>query len=155
MRIAGAATALTVIAALAVGCGPVVGGTPKPAPNLKPRPLTGPIVRQVPLDDVALGVSLAVDVALFVDFEAASGDDFPRHGQIAARQNDPVEGQPDVALADEVTRVFLIFDVSGKHTASGKEIPAELLLCFEMAQHGVTDRCRGRRKIGFIQSALQ
>ena len=46
--------ALTVVAALAVGCGPVVDGTAKPAPNLKPRPLTGETVRQVPLDDAAL-----------------------------------------------------------------------------------------------------
>ena len=43
-----------VVAALAVGCGPVVDGTAKPAPNLKPRPVTGASVRQVPLDDVAL-----------------------------------------------------------------------------------------------------
>jgi PknH-like extracellular domain len=42
------------VAALAVGCGGVVDGTAKPAPNLKPRPLAGNTVRQVPLDDVAL-----------------------------------------------------------------------------------------------------
>ena len=48
------ATALAVVAALAVGCGGVVNGTAKPAPNLKPRPLTGQTVTQVPLDDVAL-----------------------------------------------------------------------------------------------------
>jgi hypothetical protein len=45
---------LVLVAALAVGCGPVVAGTAKPAPNLKPRPLTGPIVRKVPLDAAAL-----------------------------------------------------------------------------------------------------
>ena len=54
MRIVGAATTCVVVAALAMGCGPVVSGTPKPAPNLKPRPLAGQTVRQVPLDDVAL-----------------------------------------------------------------------------------------------------
>jgi PknH-like extracellular domain len=54
MRIVGAATACVVVAALAMGCGPVVSGTPKPAPNLKPRPLAGQTVKQVPLDDVAL-----------------------------------------------------------------------------------------------------
>jgi hypothetical protein len=43
-----------IAAALAVGCGGVVNGTAKPAPNLKPRPLTGQTVTQVPLDDVAL-----------------------------------------------------------------------------------------------------
>ena len=59
MRIVGPATALTVVAALAVGCGPVVGGRPKPAPNLKPRPLTGQIVRQVLLDDAALSRMLS------------------------------------------------------------------------------------------------
>ncbi|MFZ3348961.1 sensor domain-containing protein [Mycobacterium sp.] len=54
MRIVGAATACAMVAALAAGCGPVVSGTPKPAPNLKPRPLTGQTIRQVPLDEVAL-----------------------------------------------------------------------------------------------------
>jgi hypothetical protein len=58
MRIVGPATALTVVAALAVGCGAVGGevvqGTAKPAPNLKPRPLTGETVKQVLLDDAAL-----------------------------------------------------------------------------------------------------
>jgi hypothetical protein len=50
---------LTVVAALAVGCGAVVGGTAKPAPNLKPRPLTGETVRQVLLDDAALSRMLS------------------------------------------------------------------------------------------------
>jgi PknH-like extracellular domain len=54
MRTVGSATALLVVATLAVGCGSVVDGTAKPAPNLKPRPLTGETVKQVPLDDVAL-----------------------------------------------------------------------------------------------------
>jgi PknH-like extracellular domain len=48
------ATMLLVLAAAVVGCGPVIDGTAKPAPNLKPRPLSGSTVRQVPLDDVAL-----------------------------------------------------------------------------------------------------
>ncbi len=51
--------ALTVVAALAVACGPVVDGTAKPAPNLKPRPLTGETVRQVLLDDAALSRMLS------------------------------------------------------------------------------------------------
>ena len=57
MRIVGPVMALTVIATLAVGCGAfggVVQGTAKPAPNLKPRPLTGATVGQVLLDDAAL-----------------------------------------------------------------------------------------------------
>ena len=54
MRTVGSATTLLVVVALAVGCGPVIDGTAKPAPNLKPRPLTGNTVRQVALDDVAL-----------------------------------------------------------------------------------------------------
>jgi hypothetical protein len=54
MRTIGSATALMVVAALAAGCGAVVDGTAKPAPNLKPRPLTGETVRQVLLDDAAL-----------------------------------------------------------------------------------------------------
>jgi len=54
MRIVGPATACAVVAALAVGCGTAVSGTPKPAPDLKPRPLAGQTVRQVLLDKVAL-----------------------------------------------------------------------------------------------------
>jgi hypothetical protein len=54
MRMVGSAAALALLAALAVGCGGVVNGTAKPAPNLKPRLLSGDTVRQVPLDDAAL-----------------------------------------------------------------------------------------------------
>ncbi|MEE6178619.1 sensor domain-containing protein [Mycobacterium sp. 050134] len=54
MRGAGAVTALTVVAALAAGCGSVVDGTAKPAPNIKPQPITGATVKQVLLDGVAL-----------------------------------------------------------------------------------------------------
>ena len=54
MRTVGLATACAVIAAFAVGCGPVVDGTAKPAPNLKPRPLSGQIVKKVLLNDVRL-----------------------------------------------------------------------------------------------------
>ncbi|OBH05618.1 hypothetical protein A5696_26610 [Mycobacterium sp. E2699] len=59
MRITGVAAALAVIAALAVGCGGVVGGTAKPAPNLKPRPLTGATVKQVLLDGATLSRMLS------------------------------------------------------------------------------------------------
>jgi hypothetical protein len=47
-------TALVMVAASTAGCVGLVDGTAKPAPNLKPRPLTGQTVSQVPLDDVAL-----------------------------------------------------------------------------------------------------
>ena len=53
MRTVGLATACAVIATFAVGCGPVVDGTAKPAPNLKPRPLSGQIVTRVLLNDVS------------------------------------------------------------------------------------------------------
>ena len=54
MRIIGSAAALTLVAALAVGCGAVVGGSAKPAPNLKPRPLAGKTIRGVLLDGATL-----------------------------------------------------------------------------------------------------
>jgi len=54
MHRAGAATACLVAAVLAVGCSPVVAGTSKPAPTLKPRPLTASVLRRVPLDNIAL-----------------------------------------------------------------------------------------------------
>ncbi|MDT5145915.1 MAG: hypothetical protein QOC58_560, partial [Mycobacterium sp.] len=42
------------VACLAAGCGGVVDGTAKPAPNLKPRPLTGQTVQRALLDDATL-----------------------------------------------------------------------------------------------------
>ncbi|OBG28016.1 sensor domain-containing protein [Mycobacterium sp. 852002-51057_SCH5723018] len=54
MRIVGPVASLTLVVALAAGCGGVVEGTAKPAPNLKPRPLAGQTVRQVLLDGAAL-----------------------------------------------------------------------------------------------------
>jgi hypothetical protein len=54
MRIKGRVAALTLVAGLVAGCGGVVEGTAKPAPNLKPRPLAGATVRQVLLDGAAL-----------------------------------------------------------------------------------------------------
>jgi hypothetical protein len=47
------------VAALAAGCGGVVDGTAKPAPNLKPRPLSGDTVRRVLLDGDALSRMLS------------------------------------------------------------------------------------------------
>ncbi|UMB71308.1 sensor domain-containing protein [Mycobacterium paraterrae] len=58
MRTLGLATACTVIAAYAVGCGPVVDGTAKPAPHLKPKPLSGFTVKRVLLDGRALSKML-------------------------------------------------------------------------------------------------
>ena len=54
MRIPAATTVLTAVAVLATGCGGVVTGTAKPAPNLKPRPLSGATVKQVLLDGPTL-----------------------------------------------------------------------------------------------------
>jgi hypothetical protein len=59
MRTIGSATALAMIAALAVGCSAVIDGSVKPAPNLKPRPIAGESVKQVPLDDETLSKLLA------------------------------------------------------------------------------------------------
>ena len=59
MRIHGLAAALTMLTAVAVGCGGVVEGTAKPAPNLRPRPLAGESVTQVLLDGATLSRMLA------------------------------------------------------------------------------------------------
>jgi hypothetical protein len=50
MRRLAMATGCTLVAALAVGCSSVVVGTAKPAPNLKPRPLSGRTVEHVLLE---------------------------------------------------------------------------------------------------------
>jgi PknH-like extracellular domain len=59
MRTVRLATAIAVLAASAVACGPVVAGTAKPAPNLKPKPLSGNAVRHVLLDGKTLSRMLA------------------------------------------------------------------------------------------------
>ncbi len=62
MRIRGMATALMAVAALATGCGGVVAGVAKPAPNLKPGPLSGATVKQVLLDGATLSRMLNRDL---------------------------------------------------------------------------------------------
>jgi hypothetical protein len=54
MRMLKPAATLLMIAVVAVGCGAVVDGVATPAPNLKPRPITGQSVKQVLLDGTAL-----------------------------------------------------------------------------------------------------
>lgn len=48
------ATACAAVAALTVSCSSVIAGTVKPAPNLKPRPLTGSELWEVMLDNTTL-----------------------------------------------------------------------------------------------------
>lgn len=54
MRIFKAVAVLTAAAAVMTGCGGVVDGTAKPAPNLKLRPLSGATVSKVLLDGATL-----------------------------------------------------------------------------------------------------
>lgn len=54
MRLFGLTASLVIVAAVAGGCGAVVDGVARPAPNLKPRPLTGQAVKQALLDGPAL-----------------------------------------------------------------------------------------------------
>lgn len=52
------AAGIAAIAMLIAGCDSPVAGTARPAPNLKPRPLTGDSIKRVLLDDVALAKML-------------------------------------------------------------------------------------------------
>jgi PknH-like protein len=54
MRRLAVGTGCTLIAALAAGCSSIVVGTAKPAPNLKPRPLSGRTVEHVLLEGKVL-----------------------------------------------------------------------------------------------------
>lgn len=60
-------TITTMVAALATGCTAVIAGTAQPAPGLKPRALTGSIIKQVLLDGTAL--SRMLDQSFKVDPE--------------------------------------------------------------------------------------
>src|ERR1035438_9309440 len=68
--------------------------------------LPGPQGRQHPFDDVALGMSFAVDFALFIDFVAPGGDDLGLQRQIPGGQADAIELQLQVALAPEVAWIL-------------------------------------------------
>ncbi|OMC40096.1 sensor domain-containing protein [Mycobacterium sp. IS-1264] len=46
------------VAALATACTTAIDGTARPAPTLRPHPLTGPAIKQVLLDDAALSKML-------------------------------------------------------------------------------------------------
>jgi PknH-like extracellular domain len=52
------AIAVLGVTALAAGCTAVVGGEARPAPNVTARPLSGPVIKQVLLDDAALSTLL-------------------------------------------------------------------------------------------------
>ncbi|SOX55056.1 sensor domain-containing protein [Mycobacterium ahvazicum] len=54
MRLFRLTASLVIVAAVAGGCSAVVDGVARPAPNLKPRPLTGQAVKQALLDGPAL-----------------------------------------------------------------------------------------------------
>src|SRR4029077_6950462 len=108
-----------------------------------------------PLDDVALGVAGAVDVALLVDLVATGLDHFGGDGQVACGQDDAVKGEFQVALANEVAGLLVGFQVSTQHAAPGKDGVAELLHGSELTKDRITNCGSGRREIRLAQGALK
>lgn len=58
MRPSWRAAAVLLVAALATACTTAIDGTARPAPTLRPHPVTGPAIKQVLLDDAALSKML-------------------------------------------------------------------------------------------------
>src|SRR5579859_1878471 len=100
-------------------------------------------------------MTFAVDLALLVDFVAASRDDFGFERQVAGRNADAVELQLEVSLAPEVTGIFGVFEMSDEIAASRERLLTELGLSAEVAKNRVPDINGGRGKVGFIEGTLQ
>jgi hypothetical protein len=100
-------------------------------------------------------VAFAVDFALFVDFVAASANDFGVERQVAAGQTDAVELQFQVALTPEVAGIFCGFEVTDQIGAAGESLLAEFGYAAQVAEHGIADIGCTRGEVGFIESALQ
>jgi hypothetical protein len=116
VRIIGQATALAVVAALAVGCGGVVEGTAKPAPNLKPRPLTGETLNKVLLDDTALSTMLGQPFVARKPAEFGGPDKLDQREAVSSPAgclgvtsmlNKSVYQSPEAARAAQITGVAL------------------------------------------------
>ncbi|OBA58152.1 hypothetical protein A5647_21830 [Mycobacterium sp. 1100029.7] len=67
------AAALVLVAAVTAGCGAVVDGVARPAPNLKPHPVIGAPVKQLPLDAAALSQLLGRPFAPVSQFPPVFG----------------------------------------------------------------------------------
>jgi hypothetical protein len=100
-------------------------------------------------------MAFAADVAFFIDFVAAGGDDFGFQGHIALRHADAIEYQLQIAFAPEMAGIFGGFEMPYKIAAAREGLLSELGYGVQMAEDGVADGDGGRRKVRFVHGALQ
>jgi hypothetical protein len=98
---------------------------------------------------------LPSDVAIFIDFVAAGGDDLRVERHIAVGQSDAIEHQLHVALAPEMAGILGRFEMPDKIGSARKRLPSEFRHRVQMAEHGIADGNGGGRKVRFIHGALQ
>src|ERR1051326_4236249 len=111
--------------------------------------------REHPFDHVASRVALAIDLALFIDFVAASGDDLGLERKVSAGDADAIKRDLQVSLAPEVAGIFGGFQVTDEIASAGKGLLAEFSDSAKMAENGIADVNGGCGEIGLIHSALQ
>src|SRR5215471_7660129 len=119
--------------------------------NNFPRPQR----REHPLNDVALGMAFALDVALLIHWIPAKADDFGVDVDVDAGRADAVKNDFEITLAEEMAGVFIRFEVAAHVRAARKDVVPELLHGTEMTENGIADFSACRRKIRFAHSAAK
>ena len=97
----------------------------------------------------------AVNVTVLIHLIAACLNDFCGDRQVTTRKDDTVKGEFEIALADEMTWLFVGFQMSTKHTAPWEQRLAELLHRSQVTQHWIADCGSSGRKIRLVHGALQ
>ena len=136
------------------GVGDPAVGVPIPARwqhNHLPRPQRW----QQPFDNVALGMTLAINLPLFVDFVAPGCDDLGFQWKIAAGNPDAIKLQLQISLADEMTGILFRFDMADQIASTRESLVAKHGNAAKVAKNGISDIDSGGREVGFIQRAFE
>src|SRR5262252_3269720 len=98
---------------------------------------------------------LAADVAFTIHFEAPRSNHLGVERQISTRQSNAIKLDFHEPFTDEMPRLLVGLEMSDEIGSARKRLLTELSESAKMTEDRVADRGRGRRKIGFVQSALQ
>jgi hypothetical protein len=84
-------------------------------------------------------VAAAHDVPATIHFVSPGSDDFTGNGDIRTGETDAVELQLEIALADEMSGLFVRLQVSSEVASPGENILSEFPEAVQVADHRVTD----------------
>ena len=102
--------------------------------------VNGPKDGDGPEDGVADGVTFAEDAAVAVDVVAGDGDYARVDGDDGVGLNDhAVEAEFHPTFADEVARIFVVFEAADEVTVGGKHGAAVAFGVAELAEDGIAD----------------